>query len=68
MVAGRCLSATHEAMGAARVMSGCMCMGQAAGIVAAWSARTGKEASTVGHEELKSMLLNQNVFLKPEKV
>ena len=49
-------------------MSGCMCMGQAAGIVAAWSARTGKEASTVGHEELKSMLLNQNVFLKPEKV
>lgn len=66
MTAGRCLSATHEAMGAARVMSGCMCMGQASGIVAAWAARTGKEAFAIGHEELRSMLLKQNVFLKPE--
>ena len=33
-------------------------------LVAAWSARTGKEASTVGHEELKSMLLNQKDVYK----
>lgn len=37
LVAGRCLSATHEALGGIRVMINCMSMGQAAGIAAALS-------------------------------
>lgn len=64
MAAGRCLSATHEAMGGARVMSGCMCMGQATGIVAAWAARNDCEPREISNEELRRMLLEQGVFLK----
>lgn len=37
IVAGRCISATHEAAGAARVMVNCMQMGQAAGVACALS-------------------------------
>ncbi|MDD2709928.1 MAG: FAD-dependent oxidoreductase [Verrucomicrobiae bacterium] len=35
LVAGRCISATHKALGALRLMSHCMVMGQAAGTAAA---------------------------------
>ncbi len=64
LVAGRCLSATHEAMGAARVMSGCMCMGQACGIVAAWAARHQCDPGDISNETLRSALLACGVFLK----
>lgn len=67
LTAGRCLSATHEAMGAARVMSGCMGMGQACGIVAAWSTRTGRQPKEINHQELRRLLKEQGVFLKEEK-
>ena len=35
LVAGRCISATHEAQAAVRVMPICACMGEAAGVAAA---------------------------------
>jgi hypothetical protein len=34
-VAGRCMSATHEALGSARVIGTCLAMGEAAGMAAA---------------------------------
>jgi hypothetical protein len=37
LVAGRCISADHEAIGSTRVMAPCMAMGQAAGLAAALS-------------------------------
>lgn len=42
MVAGRCVSMTHEALGAIRVMVNCMQLGQAAGVGAAISCLTGR--------------------------
>lgn len=41
LVAGRCISGTHEAMASYRVTADCCRMGQTAGAVAAYSARTG---------------------------
>jgi hypothetical protein len=41
MIAGRCLSATREAMGTARTMGPCMAMGQAVGTAAALSIGAG---------------------------
>jgi len=38
LVAGRCISADHHAMGAIRVMATCMAMGEAAGAAAAMAA------------------------------
>ena len=41
LVAGRCVSATHEGQAAIRVMPCCIAMGQAAGTAAAMAARAG---------------------------
>jgi hypothetical protein len=41
LVAGRCLSAEHDAHASVRSMGQCMAMGQAAGVAAAMSARLG---------------------------
>jgi hypothetical protein len=64
LVAGRCLSATHEAMGALRVMSGSMCMGQASGIVAAWASREKKNPRQISTPELRRLLLARGVYLQ----
>ncbi len=40
LVAGRCMSATHEALGSARVIGTCLAMGEAAGRAAARNADT----------------------------
>jgi hypothetical protein len=41
LVAGRCISATHEGHASTRLTPTCMAMGEAAGLAAAWIARTG---------------------------
>jgi hypothetical protein len=42
LTAGRCISATHEALGSTRVMGTCMALGEQAGKAAAYWVRNGK--------------------------
>lgn len=65
IVAGRCVSATHEACAAIRVTPIVMAMGQAAGTAAALSARLGFPANHLDIEQLRNTLKEQDVFLTP---
>ncbi len=63
LVAGRCISTTHEAMAAIRVMSTCMAMGEAAGRAAAMAAREGVSPGAVDVGGLQEELLAHGAFL-----
>lgn len=63
LVAGRCVSATHEALGAIRVMPPVFAMGQAAGTAAALCAQASLEPRKVDIAKLQNELLQQNVVL-----
>jgi len=67
LVAGRCVSATHEALGAIRVMPCAFALGQAAGAGAALAALRGTEPRGVDVRELQRTLRSQDVVL-PEGV
>ena len=56
LVAGRCLSATHEAHSAVRIMPICACLGQAAGVAAAVARKTGRNDHSVDVEQVRSRL------------
>lgn len=56
MVAGRCISATHKALGAIRVMVNCMQLGQAAGIGAAIASLTGTSPREVKRDKVQDGL------------
>ena len=56
LVAGRCLSATHEAHSAVRIMPICTCMGEAAGAAAAQAVHTGKNAHTLDIQAVQQIL------------
>lgn len=66
LVAGRCVSATHEALGAIRVMPPVFAMGQAAGTAAALCAASNHEPRRIGVAKLQNALLHQNVVLDKE--
>ena len=63
IVAGRCISATHEACAAIRVTPIVMAIGQAAGTAAAQSALMGEKANVLDTDRLRSTLKANNVFL-----
>ncbi|MBL0932493.1 MAG: FAD-dependent oxidoreductase [Alphaproteobacteria bacterium] len=65
VAAGRCLSASREAHGSARVMGGCMAMGQAAGTLTAMSLRQNAavDVRAIGVERLRARLLEQGAVL-----
>lgn len=63
LVAGRCVSATHEALGAIRVMPCAFALGQAAGAGAALASASGIEPRNVNIRELHQTLLAQDVVL-----
>lgn len=64
LVAGRSISATHEAMGAIRVMATCMAMGEAAGRAAAIAVRDGIRPSEVNVHQLRRSLLENDAYLR----
>jgi hypothetical protein len=66
LVAGRCISATHEAQAAIRVMPPCMAMGEAAGLAAALAVAGGLTPRQVNVGMLRERLRAQGVELGQE--
>ena len=64
LVAGRCISAAHEALGAVRVQPICMIMGQAAGTAAAICAAEGKRPADINVGALQANLKAQGAILE----
>lgn len=64
IVAGRCLSATHEACAAVRVTPIVMAMGQAAGTASAQSVQTGQAANRLNMDTLRDTLKANGAFLE----
>ncbi len=63
LVAGRSLSATHEAAASVRVRPPCFAMGQAAGKAAALALKAGVPVRRVDSTELRRCLRQQGVYL-----
>ncbi len=64
IVAGRCISTTHEAMSAIRVMAPCMAMGEAAGRAAKMAVRNGIQPRDVDVKKLQQELLDKGAYLR----
>jgi hypothetical protein len=64
LVAGRCLSGTHEAHSSYRVMPIVMATGQAAGVCAALAAQRGIAPRDVPYREVQRELLSQGASLR----
>lgn len=67
IVAGRCISTTHEAMSAIRVMAPCMAMGEAAGRAAKMAVRQGVQPADIDVKKLQKELLEKGAYLRIEK-
>lgn len=63
LVAGRCISAEHEALASTRVMAPSMALGQAAGLAAALAAREAAPVGDVRVDELQHLLAEQGAFI-----
>ncbi len=63
LVAGRCLSATHEAMGTARIMGAVMNQGQAAGSAAALAAQADGKPRNVNIKKLQKILTDTGMLI-----
>lgn len=63
LVSGRAVSATHEALGAIRVMPPCFALGQAAGAAAGLAARSGIQPRQLNYSKLRDELLSHNAYL-----
>ncbi len=63
LVAGRCISTTHEAQGSIRTSPTCMAMGQAAGTAAALSIREETSPRNIKTDLVRQVLVQQGAFL-----
>jgi hypothetical protein len=68
LVAGRCISVTHEALGSTRVMLTCMALGEAAGTAAALSIQQGTTPRALPYPLLREQLLRQGVILSEKQI
>jgi len=64
IVAGRCISTTHEAMSAIRVMAPCMAMGEAAGRAAKMAIREGVQPADIDVKKLQEELREKGAYLR----
>ncbi|MCC6803857.1 MAG: FAD-dependent oxidoreductase [Anaerolineae bacterium] len=64
MMAGKCLSATHEGVASTRVIPICMAQGQAVGTAAALAVRQGTPPRDVDIRVLKNTLIDQGAELR----
>jgi hypothetical protein len=64
LVAGRCISTTHEAMAAIRVMSTCMAMGEGAGRAAAIAVAEGVSPTRISVAKLRKELVARGAHLR----
>ncbi len=63
VIAGRCISATHEAMAAFRVTPIAMAIGQAAGTIAGVSIKNDTKPAQTDYEEIRTRLLSDGAKL-----
>lgn len=63
LLAGRCISATHEALASTRVIAPSMAQGEAAGVAAALAAQKGISATAVDVAEVRRVLRERGAFL-----
>ena len=63
LVAGRCISATHEAQASLRIMPYCSALGQVAGAAIAQAVRSGKTLRTIDVAALREQLRNEGFIL-----
>ena len=68
LVAGRCISATHEAIASTRSEATCMAEGQAAGTAAALCIRENASPRKLHFEKLQDLLVNQGGILYARRV
>ncbi|MBQ9131955.1 MAG: FAD-dependent oxidoreductase [Clostridia bacterium] len=63
LVAGRCISATHEAQASIRIMPICACLGEAAGTAIAVAHKTAATAHTVNVQKVQDLLRSHGAVL-----
>jgi len=63
LVAGRCLSATHEAHGSTRVSGTAMATGEACGTIAALAVRSKDDLRDIAYPHLAAQLIEQGALL-----
>jgi hypothetical protein len=68
LVAGRCMSVTHEAQGSIREIPTCILTGQGAGIAAALAARQQVPVRTLPYNQLRAALLKQGVWMQKDSL
>ena len=64
LVAGRCVSATHEGIASLRIQSACMVMGQAAGTASALCVRDGIAPDALDPALLRKTLVEQGAYIE----